>query len=139
MTNLYLHILFCMKTNINYVATFLFFHEMYVTTVEVRLNVCYKSNKWTLTPLCTYCNCMWSIVHYMKDILFSLRLLIVNLCNWVTFVYIEVNLRNYISKLYMLKECMFLKDVWYNGSKKTRLNTFFMKKILHMNILYNEW
>ena len=107
---------------------------------EVRLNVIYKSNKWTLTALCTYYDCMWSIVQHMKHIMFSLRLLIANLCNLVTFVYTEVNLRYYTyQKSTYPKECVFLIDVWYKGSKKTRLDTFILSNdILYMKILYIE-
>ena len=127
MTNLYLHILFCMKTNpLKYVAMlFIFSWNVRYHRDEVRLNVNYKSNKWTLTPLCTYWNCMWSIVQHMKYIMFSLRPQIAHLCNWVTFVYAEVNLPDYLLKLYIPKECVFLINVWYKGSKKTRLDTIF--------------
>jgi len=47
----------------------------------------------------------------MKHILFSLRHLIANLCNWVTFVYTEINLCDYLLKLYIPKECVFLIDM----------------------------
>jgi len=38
----------------------------------------------------------------MSHSMFSLRLLIVHLCNWVTFVYTEVNLHYYLLTLFNL-------------------------------------
>ena len=128
MTNLHLHILLHENISVK-TCRHLFICSWNVRyhRVEVRLSVNEKSNKWTLPALCSYCNCMWFIVQHMSHSMFSLSRLIANMCNWVDFIYTEVNLRYYLSTIYIPKECMFLVDVWYKGSKKTILDTYFTK------------
>ena len=121
---------------------FYFFMKCKLPRVKVRLNVNYKSNKWTLTALCTYCNCMWSILKHMKHTMFSLRLLIAHLCNWVIFVYTELNLRYYLSTIYI--PVAFILIMYNENKTSISLETLerfdngvFLKSLLLTNLCYS--
>ena len=78
----------------------------------------------------------------MKHFMFSLRLLIAHLCNWVTFVYTEVNLRYYLSTIYI--PVAFILIMYNENKTSISLETLerfdngvFLKSLLLTNLCYS--